>query len=100
MIWSHFDLAILYNALYPLREDPSTLSKVSYSHYATPLCAKKKRSLAVEAYGMPAERTHRGSAAAESAGKSYAVPSHVPSSKEDTSYSHPLKLCCFIMVYV
>ena len=40
-IWAHFDLAILYKALFPLREAPSVPSKVSYSHYATPLWAKK-----------------------------------------------------------
>ena len=41
MTLSHFDLAILYNALYPLREAPSVPSKVSFTHYATPLWAKK-----------------------------------------------------------
>ena len=50
MRWSHFDLAILYKAVYPLREAPSVPSKVSYFHYATPLCAIIQQSLAVEAY--------------------------------------------------
>ena len=40
MIRSHFDLAILYKTGYPLREAPSVPSKVSFSHYATPLWAK------------------------------------------------------------
>ena len=38
---SHFDLAILYKALFPLREAPSVPSIVSYTHYATPLWANK-----------------------------------------------------------
>ncbi len=37
MRWSHFDLAILYKTVYPLREAPSVPSKLPFTHYATSL---------------------------------------------------------------
>ena len=80
--WSHFDLAILYNTVYPLREDPSVPSKVSFTHYATPLWAKYNRASPSRRTEYQSGHAHRDSAVAESAGKSYAVPSHIPSSKE------------------
>ena len=62
-ILSHFDLAILYKALYPLREAPSVLSMVPTTHYATSLlrrfatgCLKSSYSLAFEAHSRGRRR--------------------------------------------
>ena len=84
IVWLHFDLAILYKAVVPLREDPSVPSMVSFTHYATPLWAKKNGASPSRRTAYQSGHAHRDSAIAESVPSSnerVMTPAHLVRSK-------------------